>query len=46
MERKLSIWFQLAETWNAIILVDEADQFLEERKPGDLQRNCLIAGAL
>ena len=44
MEQKLSSWFRLAESWQAIMLTDEADVFLEERKPGDLKRNCLIAG--
>ena len=44
MERRLSSWFRLAEFWQAIILIDEADVFLEERVPGDLRRNCLIAG--
>ena len=44
MERRLSTWFRLAEFWRAIILIDEADVFLEERVPGDLRRNCLIAG--
>ncbi len=44
MEEKLSTWFKLAEYWKAIMLIDEADVFLEERKAGDLGRNCLIAG--
>ena len=44
MEQRLSSWFRLAEFWKAIILIDEADVFLEERVPGDLRRNCLIAG--
>ena len=44
IEQRLSTWFKLAESWKAIMLVDEADVFLEERVPGDLQRNCLVAG--
>ncbi|KAL6716593.1 hypothetical protein ACLMJK_006160 [Lecanora helva] len=43
MEKRLSTWFRLAESWGAIMLIDEADVFLEERVPGDLRRNCLIA---
>ena len=46
MEERLSTWFRLAENWNAIMLIDEADVFLEERKAGHLQRNCLIAGMI
>ena len=45
MEERLSTWFKLAEYWKAILLIDEADVFLEERKAGDLARNCLIAGS-
>lgn len=34
----------MAETWNAVLLVDEADIFLEQRKTRDLARNGLISG--
>jgi hypothetical protein len=44
LERRLSSWFRLAETWKAIMLLDEADVFLEDRKHGELQRNCLVSG--
>ena len=43
MEDKLSKWFRFAETWNAIMLIDEADIFLEKRATSDLQRNNLVA---
>ena len=34
----------MAAKWNAIILLDEADVFLEERRPNELQRNSLVSG--
>ena len=33
----------LAVAWNAILLIDEADVFLEQRSVQDLQRNCLVS---
>lgn len=43
IEDQLSKWFRLAETWNAIMLIDEADIFLEKRATSDLQRNSLVS---
>lgn len=43
MEDKLSKWFRLAEIWNAIMLIDEADVFLEKRATSDLRRNSLVS---
>ena len=37
-------WFDLAEAWNAVLLVDEADIFLERRQNRDLARNGLVSG--
>ena len=37
-------WFTLAEAWNAILLVDEADIFLERRQNRYLARNGLVSG--
>ncbi|KAL8878015.1 MAG: hypothetical protein Q9198_004089 [Flavoplaca austrocitrina] len=34
---------RLAERWNAIVLIDEADVFLEQRKTSDLVRNGLVS---
>lgn len=34
---------QLAAHWNAIVLIDEADVFLEQRSSHDLTRNGLVA---
>lgn len=40
-ERKLQQWFTLAAKWDAILLIDEADLFLEQRREGSLDRNSL-----
>ena len=37
---------RLAETWNAIILIDEADVFLEQRTTNELVRNGLVSGLI
>ena len=44
VERELLRWFSLAEAWNAVLLVDEADIFLEKRQNRDLARNGLVSG--
>lgn len=44
IEQQLTTWFDLAEAWNAVLLVDEADIFLEQRKNKDLYRNGLVTG--
>ena len=38
MENNLHQWFEMAASWDAIILIDEADVFLENRTVADLQR--------
>jgi SpoVK/Ycf46/Vps4 family AAA+-type ATPase len=43
VEEKLSYWFKLAKAWKAILLLDEADVFLERRSATDLVRNNLVA---
>lgn len=43
-EQQLSKWFRLAELWGAVMLLDEADVFLEKRSMSDLQRNSLVSG--
>jgi hypothetical protein len=40
-ETKLRQWFNLAAKWDAILLIDEADLFLEQRREGSLERNSL-----
>jgi len=34
----------LAERWNAIVLIDEADVLLEERRVSEVSRNSIVAG--
>ncbi|KAF5973952.1 AAA family ATPase [Fusarium bulbicola] len=43
VEGELMKWFDLAEAWNAVLLVDEADIFLERRQNRDLARNGLVS---
>lgn len=42
-ERTLAKWFRMAEIWGAVMLLDEADVFLEKRVHQDLQRNSLVS---
>lgn len=44
VERELDKNFLLAERWNSIVLIDEADIFLEQRKPADIARNGVVSG--
>jgi len=46
IEMTLLRWFKLATSWNAIMLIDEADIYMEHRKVQDLERNNLVAGFL
>jgi SpoVK/Ycf46/Vps4 family AAA+-type ATPase len=43
VEERLTKWFELAKAWSAILLLDEADVFLERRSSSDLKRNNLVA---
>ncbi|KAG9228393.1 P-loop containing nucleoside triphosphate hydrolase protein [Amylocarpus encephaloides] len=42
----LSDGFKTAASWGAVLLIDEADVFMERRSSNDLNRNCLVAGFL
>lgn len=43
-EKNIQQIFELAGTWDAVLLIDEADVFLEIRsQPGDVQRNALVS---
>ncbi|SPO04177.1 uncharacterized protein DNG_06860 [Cephalotrichum gorgonifer] len=46
IEQNLLKWFKLAERWGAIILIDEADIYMEQRQVQDIERNHLVAGFL
>jgi len=43
VEENLKKIFDIASIWNAIVLIDEADIFLERRSVHDLERNALVA---
>jgi SpoVK/Ycf46/Vps4 family AAA+-type ATPase len=46
VEANLAHNFQKAKRWGAVILIDEADVFMERRTSTDLERNALVAGKL
>jgi SpoVK/Ycf46/Vps4 family AAA+-type ATPase len=46
VEKYLEVVFYLGTLWNCVVLLDEADVFLEERAATDLQRNALVASFL
>jgi SpoVK/Ycf46/Vps4 family AAA+-type ATPase len=43
VEQELSRWLKLGALWNAVLLFDEADVFLESREHGDIERNSLVS---
>lgn len=44
VEKELTKILDLACQWNAILLLDESDVFLEQRDSQNLQRNQLVSG--
>jgi SpoVK/Ycf46/Vps4 family AAA+-type ATPase len=46
VEKNLTIYFKRAKSWGAILLIDEADVFMERPSTTDLVRNGLVAGFL
>ena len=44
VERNLTRIFRTAVSWDAVLLIDEADVFMERRTTTDLSRNSLVAG--
>lgn len=44
VEENLEHHFKRAKSWGAILLIDEADVYLERRSVSDLRRNGLVAG--
>lgn len=42
LEENLQTVLQTAQRWNAVLLLDEADVFLEARKSGDINRNAMV----
>ena len=43
IEDALELVLELANKWNAILLLDECDVFLEARTTADIRRNRLIS---
>lgn len=43
IESQLDKFFAFAERWRAILLIDEADIFLERRKAADIARNGIVS---
>jgi SpoVK/Ycf46/Vps4 family AAA+-type ATPase len=43
LEGQLSLIFRIASHWNALLLLDEADVFLEKRSSENILRNSLVA---
>ncbi|KAK6193830.1 hypothetical protein LQW54_012050 [Pestalotiopsis sp. IQ-011] len=43
LDRRLTSIMDMASTWKAVLLIDEADVFLERRTSHDLQRNGLVS---
>ena len=43
VEENLGKWFKLAEIWGAVMLIDEADVYLERREVNELTRNGLVS---
>lgn len=43
LETRLKTTFEYAVNWNAVLLLDEADVFLQERDVHDLKRNALVS---
>ncbi|KAF2258988.1 P-loop containing nucleoside triphosphate hydrolase protein [Lojkania enalia] len=44
VEKNLTTHFKRARSWGAVVLIDEADVFMERRSTADLARNSLVAG--
>jgi hypothetical protein len=42
LEHKLQQILEIATSWNSVILIDEADIFLEKRTDNDIQRNAMV----
>jgi SpoVK/Ycf46/Vps4 family AAA+-type ATPase len=43
IDKRLSEVFELAQTWKAVLLLDEADGFLAKRSDTDITRNAIVS---
>jgi hypothetical protein len=46
VEKNFNLFFELGERWGAVVLMDEADVYLEQRTSENLERNSLVSGIL
>ncbi|OTA96207.1 hypothetical protein M434DRAFT_141672 [Hypoxylon sp. CO27-5] len=46
MEKRLMRWLDRATIWGAIVLIDEAEVYLEQRQSGQISRNALVTAFL
>ena len=44
LENSLLNFFRNADEWGAIVLLDEADIYMERRSNSDLKRNSVVSG--
>jgi len=44
VENNLTSLFKRAQSWGTVLLIDEADVFMERRTTSDFARNSLVAG--
>lgn len=44
MEKRLMKWLDRATIWGSIVLIDEAEVYLEQRQSRDISRNALVTG--
>ena len=42
VDKKLADIFRVAKMWNAVVLIDEAEVFLQQRTASDIKRNALV----
>jgi hypothetical protein len=43
LDSTLTKIFSLVPVWNAVVLIDEADVFLEKRDTANIERNAIVA---
>ncbi|KAF6817603.1 hypothetical protein CSOJ01_02313 [Colletotrichum sojae] len=46
LEEELTRWFKMADSWRAVLLIDECDIFLERREKKDIERNAVVSAFL
>ncbi|KAJ7054051.1 P-loop containing nucleoside triphosphate hydrolase protein [Mycena amicta] len=43
LDERLALVLEIAQTWDAVLLLDEAEVFLQQRAKGDVSRNALVS---